>query len=209
MKRPGHLGITIGAVIGLGCAGIAERGADCMVQPVEVARLAPLLPLRAQIRFEDIGAGAGVEVVAASEAGELIVVGLGPYGVRLFSIQQSEGAPRVESTPWTRAGPPPLWVFDVLQRVFWIEPPAGFESGNQAVWQHGRERVVEDLGVGDHLRRFSRGRDGEEEVVVEYAADANLGGAQVVKIYNPWCGYTGHVVALNSGATGEMEREAE
>jgi hypothetical protein len=45
--------------------------------------------------------------------------------------------------------------------------------------------------------------------VVEYAADANLGGAQVVKIYNPWCGYTGHVVALSSGATGEMEREAE
>ena len=206
---PGRLGITIGAVIGLGCAGIADRGADCMVQPVEVAGLAPLLPLRAQIRFEDMGAGAGVEVVAALEAGELIVVGLGSYGVRLFSIQQSEGAPRVESTPWTRAGPPPFWVFDVLQRVFWIEPPAGFERGDQAVWQHGRERVVEVLGVGDHQRRFSRGRDGEKEVVVEYAADANLGGAQVVTIYNPWCGYTGHVVALSAGATGEMEREAE
>jgi len=205
----GRFGVTIGAVIGLGCAGIADRGADCMVQPVEVARLAPRLPLRAQIRFEDMGAGAGVEVVAAFEAGELIVVGLGSYGVRLFSIQQSGGAPRVESTPWTRAGPPPFWVFDVLQRVFWIEPPAGFERGDQAVWQHGRERVVEVLGAGDHQRRFSRGRDGEKEVVVEYAADANLGGAQVVTIYNPWCGYTGHVVALSSGATGEMEREAE
>jgi hypothetical protein len=93
--------------------------------------------------------------------------------------------------------------------VFWIEPPAGLEHDSQAIWQHGRERVVEDRGAGGHLRRFSRGRDGEEEVVVEYAVDADSGGAYVVKIYNPWCGYTGRVVALCSGATGGMEGEVE
>jgi hypothetical protein len=195
VTRLGRLALALALALGCGCAG---PDAACPVAPVPVAELADSLPLRAQLRFLDDENASGVEAVAVLESDELVVVGLAPFGARLFSIRQEGAVPRVEPTSWARAGPRPLWVLDVLHRVFWIQPPPGTEAeagdGESTAWQRGVEQVVETRRGAGRRRRFSRGPDYAEDVVIEYPDASQRGRGQPVTIHNPWCGYSARVV---------------
>jgi len=192
---------AVGAALGLAaawagllaCAGRGRAVAGCPVEPMSVAGFADALPLRVQMRLSGAKSASGLEAVASLESGELVVIGLGPFGMRLFMIRQPDGAPRVEERASPRLGPPPLWVFDALYRIFWIRAPGGSASPG---WEHGGERVAEGYQDGRRWRRFARPGGGGEGVVIEYPGEAESGGGASITIRNPWCGYEGRVVAL-------------
>ena len=192
---------AVGAALGVAaalaglpaCAGRGRAAAGCPVEPMSVAELADALPLRVQMHLSGGESASGLEAVASFESGELVVIGLGPFGMRLFVIRQPNGAPHVEERASSRLGPPPLWVFDALHRIFWIRAPGGSASNG---WEHGGERVAEGRQGGRRWRRFARPGRGGEGVVIEYPGEAESGSRASITIRNPWCGYEGRVVAL-------------
>jgi len=188
------------------CASPVPGGSSCPAAPVPLARIADSLPLRTQVRLGSAGDGTAAEVAAEAVQGELVLVGLAPFGARLFAIRAAGAAPRVERAALAPVGPPPLHVLDAVQRVFWLQPPVPPRPGEAVRFRHGVEEV-EELGLADggRERRFRRA---DRDDVVRVVLSSPAARPARARIENPWCGYSGRVVALGSPPGSEPEREA-
>lgn len=125
------------------CARPGPQGVACAIEPVPLERMAATLPLHARLRFLEGGGEIPVDAVAVRESESVVVVGLTPFGMRLFTARVEETGVRVETTRWSRIGPPPEFVWDALRRAFW---------DGAAAPEPGRVHAVEGEACGYSVR---------------------------------------------------------
>ncbi|MBW2695202.1 MAG: DUF3261 domain-containing protein [Deltaproteobacteria bacterium] len=170
----------------------------CPVVPVSSAELPEHATLRARMRIRSGDAEVGLEVVARAQSGELVVVGLAPYGPRLFTVHQREREYDVETVGSSaRLRVLAHWVMDALHRAYWIGPASsdpGGASQPRFVW--AGERVLESEHDGQRRRVFLRaGSDSAAPgVTIDYSRPPASGRAV---IHNRWCGYEAVVAILD------------
>ena len=160
------------------------------------------LDLRARMHFEVEDREADIEVVARSVPGELVVVGITNYGVRVFAARQRGRSITVEGAATREYEHLARWTMDALHRSLWIHaPPDGPDAASAPVvaWKWESERVVERLQDGERRREFSRS-GASATVSVRYRERA-------IEIRNPWCGYRVVFVRIDDAGREEPFRE--
>ena len=184
------------------CAEIGSwvRPPHCPVAPVPTAELSDV-ELRAHMRFTIKSEEAHLEAIARSTQGELRIVGIAAYGIRLFAIQQRGQEIQVEGATSAKFEHLALWTLDALHRSIWIQAPTNTRAGPVVSWQRENERVTESNEAGERHREFSRAR-AAAPVRVRYTTPAV---ASRIEIQNPWCGYESVIAILESagGPTGD------
>lgn len=180
------------------CAGIGSwvRPPHCPVAPVATAELSDV-ELRAHMRFTIKSEEAHLEAIARSTQGELRIVGIASYGIRLFAIHQRGQEIRVEGALSPKFEQLALWTLDALHRSIWIQAPTNAGDSPVVSWQRENERVTESNEAGERHREFSRAR-ASAPVRVHYSRPA---AASRIEIQNPWCGYDA-VIAIIDSARG-------
>lgn len=205
----------------LACASLSAwpRAQGCPVDPVPSADLPESASLRARIQLRIHELEIPLEVVARVQSGELVVVGLAPYGTRLFSVRQrgrefefeAEGDAGSSARLRTLA----LFVMDALHRSYWIAPvaadlsaagptrePGGARDAQDTRFEWGDEEVSESHSSGRKRRVFTRAGPGSADsadsgVTIEYSQFTASGRAGTVEIRSKWCGYEAVVAVLD------------
>lgn len=169
----------------------------CPVVPVAATALADEVPLRLRMHLTGRGVDARFETIASLEGGSLVVVGIAPYGIRLFSVRQRGSRFEILDDRSGSAAAGPVWAVDAIHRSFWIRRPEAAGSARSASWEREgetvRDHVAED---GGRSREFTRPRD-HARVSIEYAVAAGGEEPAAIAIRNPWCGYEGRIVVLD------------
>ena len=152
------------------------------------------LPLRAQMRFWAEEREAALDVVAVRDGEDLLIVGLAPFGPRLFTLRQvgrtrklSFGAARnvPAADLGLRCAPPHL--LDHAARAG--SGRARFELGV------GGRAVSEVLGTdGERQRAFGRSDD-DGGAVIEYPPPTDQESDAIV-MRNTWCGFEAKVLPI-------------
>lgn len=196
----GRLAAALLALGALSCAGaIGPGGGECPVTLVPSGSLGSGTLLRARARFEVGERTFGLELAADAEDGELVVVGLSRFGMRLFSVVQRGREVAVEPPPSPALAPPPLAVLDALHRAFWIGAPGELAPAPRRSWRWAGERVEERMRGGRVVHRaFTREDAGAApgEVTIDYAWPQGAAAASEITIVNPWCGYRAVLVRI-------------
>ncbi len=178
---------------------------SCPVAPVSTGDLPQGLRLRARMSFTVGDRIVGLETVAHAVQDELVVIGLAPYGARLFTVRQRGREISVEASSKREFERLALWVMDVLHRIYWIAPPSDRQSSRVSSWNRANERVTE-WNDGSLLRReFVRPGENaaSSRVTISYHEDADTG-ESTVEIRNPWCGYKAVVATLTAVPAGQV-----
>ncbi len=177
------------------CAGIGSwvRPPHCPVAPVPTAELSDF-ELRVRMRFTIKSEEAHLEAIARSKQGELWIVGIAAYGIRLFARHQRGQEIQVEKATSPKFEHLALWTLDALHRSIWIQAPTNAEAGRVVSWQRENERVTESNKAGERHREFFRVR-ASAPVRVHYTRSAT---ASRIEIQNPWCGYEAVVAIVDS-----------
>lgn len=175
--------------------------------PVATSALPQGLLLRSRVRLVGRGRELRLEVVAQATPEELVVVGLTPFGMRLFAVRQRGQELSTETLSEREFGRAALWVVDALHRIYWIHRPEASAPGDPRSWEREGERVSDWLEAG-HLRRREFARAGADpasaRVSIDYpgtsggvvAAGSGIGAG--ISIDNPWCGYEAVWVTLEA-----------
>lgn len=191
------------AFLALGCATSVNPpgGPDCVVVPVPASDLPADLSLRTRMTLVAGETPVHLETVARSTDDGLVVVGLAPYGLRLFTLRQRGRAFSVEGAAGRDPGPVPLWVADALHRIYWIQPPPGLAVD---CWERAGERVSERRGRGGLRREFASvgAAPDSRPVSIRYPGRT---GPRVIEIHNPHCGYAARVVTLEGAGIPSRE----
>lgn len=147
----------------------------------------------AQQHLTFVGGGhrAELPVVLQKRGGELLMLGLTPFGTRAFAITLRDG--RVGFEPYVDRPPPlePRWVLMDVQRA--LRPPLTRPrpSGKARV-RVGEERVTERWEGGRLIERWYRRVDGEPSgtIRIRYEPAWRKGGpAARISYENGWVGY--------------------
>jgi len=164
----------------------------CPVVPVSSAALPDTLSLRARMQVRARDVDIGLEVVAQVEAGELVVVGLAPYGTRLFTVHQRGREFEIEAMSSAKLGLLATWVMDALHRSHWIGP----EDADSARFAWAGEVVRESAFDGGRRRAFRRaGEDSAAPgVTIDYLRSP---ASRSAVIRSEWCGYEAVVAILD------------
>ncbi len=198
--KPKWAAIALSAALLTAAAGCASlRGlrsaAGCPVFAVPAALVPGPLPLHVRMRFRADDHEAVVDVVAARDGEDLRIIGLAPFGPRLFTLRQvGQGLEGSPSAPFGTF-PPPSWVFDALQRSFWITAPAPPAAGRGSRWEWAGERVSEVVEAdGKRRREFTR-PDDDGAAVIEYPAPTDQESDPIV-MHNSWCGFEAKLLPI-------------
>ena len=134
------------------------------------------------------------QAVAQKTAEELIVVGITPYGTRLFELRQSGRRFTVEPDESVELRIVATFALDALYRAYWIEPPSETTS-----WDRNGERISESHDEAGRRREYRRTdwSTGFRSVTIVYDDAAGFPEAQGAKIKNPWCGYRATIILLD------------
>ncbi len=150
---------------------------SCVVLRVSTTDLPRDLRLRTRMSFAFDDRLIRFEAVAGMMAGELVVVAIAPYGVRLFTVRQRERDISVETHSTRKLEHVAMWVMDALHRIYWVRPR----------WDTEKD-VPHDSSVnGDNARAL-------RVTIDPYVAADD--GQPTVRIRNPVCGYDAVVVNL-------------
>ena len=93
-----------------------------MSELVPSQELPDALFLRSRVHWTTPQREFGLETVAATREGELVVGGLAAFGVRAFTVRQRGSEYEVEERASGRLAPPAMHVLDALHRIHWIGP---------------------------------------------------------------------------------------
>ena len=185
------------------CTGTRMPGyrAGC---PAEIASTKDLpngLSLRARVRIRAGGHDVAFQAVAQKTSEELIVVGITPYGTRLFELRQRGRRLTVEPDAPEELRIVATYALDALYRAYWIEPP-----GEATSWDRNGERISESRGEAGGRREYRRTGwgTGFRPVTIAYDDAAGFPGAQGAKIENPWCGYRATIILLDVSEQEQM-----
>ncbi|MEO1935080.1 MAG: DUF3261 domain-containing protein, partial [Myxococcales bacterium] len=177
------------------CTGTRMSGlrAGCPVEIASANDLPDGLLLRARLRIRVAGHDAAFQVVAQKMSEELIVVGITPYGTRLFELRQRDRRYTVEPEAPEELRIVASYALDALYRAYWIEPP-----GEATSWDRNGERVSESRSEGGGSREYRQTGwgTGFGSVTIVYDDAAGFPGARGAKVENPWCGYRATIILL-------------
>ena len=189
--------LFIWLVLAIGCGGLMMplQRQDCPVEPVARATLPKNLSFRARMRLGIGKEEVSLEVIARSTPEELVVVGIAPFGMRLFELRQRDQRFMVDSSASAEASGLALYAADALTRAYWIQPPA-----NSYTWDRNGEQITDSLRDGERRRIYRRlGQPtGSHEITIDYAGATGPGTAPDARIENPWCGYRAMIVPFKA-----------
>ena len=171
------------ALLLVSCAGVGTRfdPPNCPVVPSSRSDLPDDLDLRARMNFKIDDRDVHLDVLARSSPGELVVVGIASYGVRVFAAQQRGRRIAVSDAATREFEHLARWTMDALHRSVWIQAPPDAGWGPVVRWSWENENVTESVQAGEARREFSR-IGASTPVLVQYRE-------HVIEIRNPWCGY--------------------
>lgn len=140
-----------------------------------------------------------LETVADRVSDGVVVVGLAPYGIRVFAVHQRGREAEVEAR-YRALERIALWTLDALHRAYWIESPLR-AAADPSRWIRQGERVSEWRKGGRLVRRefgsTDRGR-AHTVVSIDYAAADGNASEPGIRIRNPWCGYEALLITAES-----------
>ena len=181
--------------LGVSCAGVRTPGhrVDCPVDPVARGDLPQDVSLRARMRIRAGAHEASFQVVAQATPEALIIVGIAPYGTRLFELRQRDGQFFVDPALPVEARTLSIYSADALHRAYWIRPP-----GEATSWDRAGEHISESVQQGDRRRVYQRNDRGagSQPITIDYH-EPGFEGTQGAEIDNPWCGYRAVIVLLD------------
>ena len=184
-----------------GCAAIHMPGdrEGCPVDLVSTNQLPDGLSLRARMRIKVAKHDIPFEVVARSTPDALNIVGITPYGTRLFKLQQQGRQYSVAPETSPEARIVAIYALDALYRAYWIQPP-----GEATSWNRGGEHISESREKGERRRKFRRTGWGAgfRSVRVAYNDVDGFPGGQDARVENPWCGYRAAIALLDASEKG-------
>ena len=165
--------------------------------PSEIASTNALpdeLFLRARMLITVAGHDVTLQAVAKKTSEELAVVGITPYGTRLFELRQRGRQLIIEPAAPEEIRIVAAFALDALYRAYWIEPPKGVIS-----WEKDGERISESRKESGGRREYSRPgwSRGFRSATIAYDETAGFPGKQGATIENPWCGYRASIVLLD------------
>lgn len=198
----------------LACATLSAwpSAPGCPVDPVPSADLPENASLRARIQLRVGEQAIALEVVARAGSDELVVVGLAPYGFRLFSVRQRGREFEVDAGSSARLRTLALFVMDALHRSYWIAPaaadlggtghprdPGGARDTEDAQFEWGDEKISESHSSDRRRRAFTRtdSDSADSGVTIEYSHFTASGRAGRVEIRSKWCGYEAVIAVLD------------
>ena len=134
------------------------------------------------------------QAVAQKTSEELAVVGITPYGTRLFELRQRGQRFTIEPAAPEEIRIVATFALDALYRAYWVEPPKGVTS-----WETDGERISESRKGSGGRREYSPTgwSRGFRSVTIAYDETAGFPGKQGATIENPWCGYRATIVLLD------------
>ncbi len=203
-SAPGLLVVALLPLLCTTCALLGGHPARCPVALVPSWALPEGLFLRSRMQLATPEREFHLEVVALAEGGDLLVVGLAPFGIRLFAIRQRGREHWIEEHAASQLAPPPVWVLDALHRIHWIAPPPGVRAQEHRSWEREGERVSDWLDHGRlRHREFARGgrggrQDSDARVSIDYPDTDDERSPGAITILNRWCGYQGQLVTLEA-----------
>jgi hypothetical protein len=188
----------LAAVAALGCLSppwARERG-RCPVALVATEDLPKDLRMRLRVRLDSARREMHLETIAERVPEGLVVLGVAPYGLRVFAVHQ-RGREVTIDTPSRSLEEVAVWTLDALHRAYWIQTPPG-NATDPSRWVREGERVSEWRQAGLPLRRefAAAGPDGAHGIVaIDYAAAHAEASEPGTRIRNPWCGYEALLIA--------------
>jgi|CXWL01.1.fsa_nt_gi hypothetical protein len=177
------------------CAAPQQSSRDALVYPCLLhtpSELSPDFAVEQHIEARISGRSASFDAVVQKRGDELVVVGLGPLGVRAFVLRQVGG----EATFEQRMGPPlpfpPRNILVDIHRSFFKRLPTGDHADGVVRGKLDDEDVTEtwkDGMLGE--RRFERASHPEGAVRILYGPGCTAARCEPTKlrVINEWFGY--------------------
>ena len=191
--------LATACVVALAASGCAHRAAPAPAAPAARELPSPdaipgTFTVRQKLTARSARGGGAFEAVLQKKPGELLLVGLTPYGSRAFLLRQTEGDVQLTSYLPRELPFPPTFILLDVHRVMdaWLgsAPASGERAGDV-----GAERVHERWRDGKLVERtFTRvaaARAGEPpgDIVITYSGDGPAGLAALVTLDNRRYGY--------------------
>ena len=171
---------------------------NCPVKLIQASDLPQDLSFRAQVQIQKGKHQINFEAIAESKSGALTLVGIAPYGTRLFQIQQKEGEIHFSELDSSIHRSLAIFTMDALYRAYWIRAPS-----KETSWDYANEIVTEGSNHNERYREFRQSgpREASGSVKIDYGFESDNRTTAVTTIENPWCGYSASIVQLknNSG----------
>jgi len=167
---------------------------ECPGELVSTDAIAGEFLLRQRVRIAAGERVQSLQLVAQKRGGELLLLGIDPFGVELFTLHQRGVQTRLEALPPPLLEVPPQNLLRDLHRIRFLGIPEA--HGDGAVRARRGDTEIEEIWQAGRLRRRSFrgvGADPQSAVVLVFAA-AEAGGA--VEIRNPACGYVAEFATL-------------
>ena len=203
MPSPGLRTLLLAsALLGAGCLQLPGRGRaipDCPGEWASTQAIGGDFLLRQRLLVTRGEQAFALELVAQKRGDELLLLGLHPFGAKLFTLRQRGLETSVDAAPAPALEVPPLNVLRDFHRARFLGLASAGPEGSFAERRDGTE--VRELHEAGRLRRRSfRRLDGDPPGVVELRFDAPDAGAARVTIENGWCGYRAELTTVSEQA---------
>lgn len=187
--------LAIILLLSLSCASFRAPSlpSNCPVEPLANEDRPEHLSLRARVRMEAASREINFQAVAQITAESFVLVGITPYGTRLFKLTQNDGKFSADPALPVEYQTLSLYTADALIRTFLIHPPGGAKS-----WTRAGEQITDTLQAGKERRvyRPAQREPGSPNVTIDYDDGSTLEGMQGATIENSWCDYRAKIVLL-------------
>lgn len=189
------------ALLGTGCLHLPGRVRaipDCPGEWVSTQAIAGDFLLRQRLIVTRGDGVFALHLVAQKRGDELLLLGLHPFGAKLFTLRQRGLETSVDAVPAPALEVPPLNVLRDLHRARFLGLASAGADGSFEERRDGTE--IRELHEGGRLLRRSFQRlDADPPGVVELRfepAPAPAEGGDRVTIENGWCGYRAELTTL-------------
>jgi hypothetical protein len=185
-----------------GCRHLPSRSRalpDCPGQWVSTGAIAGDFLLRQQVRIEAGDRVWSLQLVTQKRGDELLLLGLDPFGAKLFTVRQRGLATSVDALPAPLLEVPPLNLLRDLHRERFLALANPGADGTFQATRAGTKIREQVAGGRSRWRSFER-LAGDPPGRVELRFEEPLaapGGAARVTIDNGWCGYRAEITTLS------------
>jgi hypothetical protein len=189
------------ALLGAGCAHLPGRGRavpDCPGEFAPTGAIAGDFLVRQRLLVSHGGAVFALHLVAQKRGDELLLLGLHPFGAKLFTLRQRGVETSIEAVPAPALEVPPLNVLRDFHRARFLGL-AGADPDGVSREERGETEIRELHEAGRLRRRTFRRLSGDPPGVVEltFETTSPAEGISRVTIENGWCGYRAELTTLS------------
>jgi uncharacterized protein DUF3261 len=203
LRRLWLAAVLIGPLLGSGCQHLPWRGRavpECPGELVSSEAIPGEFLLRQRWRVERGDEAWSLEVVAQKRGDELVVVGLHPFGAKLFAIRQRGLETSVEAVPAPALEVPPLNVLRDLHRARFLGV-AGAGGDGRFEAEHDGTEILEERDAGRVRWRSFRSLAGDPAGLVTLRFGEPAEGGEAVTVDNGWCGYRAEITTWSAQAS--------